>query len=208
LPDLRALILDFGGVLSHQQPADWYRSMAAELGVPEAAFRDAYWQHRTAYDSGLPVVEYWRRVHETLGQPDAPTTLEHLIESDLASWTHYREEVWAMAHAFREAGGLTGFLSNSGPEMMVRVRADRSPESRFDVVIVSCEVGLAKPDPRIYELALSRLGVAAGQALFVDDREDNIEGATRLGLITLHFVDDQAVGRLRALITAPGTLGH
>jgi putative hydrolase of the HAD superfamily len=208
LPDLRALILDFGGVLSHQQPADWYRAMATELGVSEAALRDAYWRHRMAYDSGLPVGEYWRRVHETLGRPFAPSTLEHLIESDLASWTHYRDEVWAMAHTFREAGGLTGFLSNSGPEMMARVRADRSPESRFDVVIVSCEVGLAKPDRRIYELALSRLGVVAGQALFVDDREDNIEGAAQLGLMTLHFTDDQAVGKLRALITAPGPFGH
>jgi putative hydrolase of the HAD superfamily len=208
LPDLRALILDFGGVLSHQQPADWYRVMAAELGVSEAALRDAYWQHRMAYDSGLPAGEYWRRVHQTLGRPFAPSTLEHLIESDLASWTHYRDEVWAMAHAFREAGGLTGFLSNSGPEMMARVRADRSPESRFDVVVVSCEVDLAKPDPRIYELALSRLGVKAGQALFVDDREDNIEGAARLGLRTLHFVDDQAVEKLRALIAASGPFGH
>jgi putative hydrolase of the HAD superfamily len=207
LPDLRALILDFGGVLSHQQPAGWYRSTAAELGVSEAAFRDAYWRHRMAYDSGLPVAEYWRRVHESVGRPFAPSTLEHLIESDLASWTHYREEVWTMARAFREAGGLTGFLSNSAPEMMARVRADRSPESRFDVVIVSCEVGLAKPDPRIYELALSRLGVAAGQALFVDDREDNIEGAARLGLRTLHFVDDQAVEKLCALIATPGPLG-
>jgi putative hydrolase of the HAD superfamily len=208
LPDLRALILDFGGVLSHQQPADWYRARAAELGVSEAAFRDAYWRHRMAYDSGLPVGEYWRRVHESLGRPFAPSTLEPLIESDLASWTHYRDEVWEMAHAFREAGGLTGFLSNSGPEMMARVRADRSPESRFDVVIVSCEVDLAKPDPRIYELALSRLGVAAGQALFVDDREDNIEGAAQLGLKTLHFVDDDAVETLRALITASGPFGH
>lgn len=208
MPDLRALILDFGGVLSHQQPADWYRSMATELGVSEAAFHDAYWQHRMAYDSGLPVAEYWRRVHETLGRPYAPTTLDRLIESDLASWTHYREEVWAMARGFREAGGRTAFLSNSGPEMMARVRAERSPESRFDAVIVSCEVGLAKPDPRIYELTLSRLGVGAGQALFVDDRADNIEGAAHLGLMTLQFVDDRAVGRLRALITATGTLGH
>lgn len=208
MPDLRALILDFGGVLSHQQPADWYRSTAAELGVSEAAFRDAYWRHRMAYDSGLPVAEYWRRVHETIGRPYAPSRLEHLIESDLASWTHYRDEVWAMARAFREAGGLSAFLSNSGPEMMARVRADRSPESCFDVVIVSCEVGLAKPDRRIYELSLSRLAVTAGQALFVDDREDNIEGAARLGLRTLHFTDDQAVEKLCALITAPGPLGH
>jgi putative hydrolase of the HAD superfamily len=199
---LRALILDYGGVLSQQQPRDWYQSMAAELGVPEQAFRDAYWEHRPAYDSGLPVEEYWRRVHETISRPYAPHRLDHLIESDLASWTEYREEVWAMARTFREAGGQTAFLSNSGPEMMARIRADRHLESWFDAVIASFEVGLAKPDPRIYALCLSRLAVSAGQALFVDDREDNVEAAAAVGLHTLHFVDDQGVRSLRALITS------
>ncbi len=108
-----------------------------------------------------------------------------------------------MARSFRDAGGHTGFLSNSGPEMMARVRADRALDSWFDVVIVSCEVGLAKPDPRIYELCLARLGVSAVQALFVDDREDNVEAAARLGLRTLQLVDDHAVARLRVLIGPP-----
>jgi putative hydrolase of the HAD superfamily len=201
MPGLRGLILDFGGVLSQPQPADWYRSMADEIGVTEQAFRDAYWQHRHDYDSGLPVEQYWRRVHDTVGRPYVARELDHLIESDLASWTHYRDEVWIMARSFRESGGRTAFLSNSGPEMMLRVREERPPESWFDVVIVSCEVGLAKPDPGIYELCLARLEVPARQALFADDREDNIRGAARLGLRTLHFVDDQAVARLRELLS-------
>lgn len=176
--------------------------MAAELGVAEQAFRDAYWQHRHDYDAGLPVEQYWRRVHEAIGQPYPPHQLEHLIQSDVASWTRYREEVWSLARAFRDAGGRTGLLSNSGPEMMARVRVARRLDAWFDAVVVSCEVGLAKPDPRIYELCLSRLGVTPGQALFVDDREDNIEAAGRLGLRTLHFADARALDRLRALIAS------
>ena len=43
---LEALILDYGNVLSHPQPGDWFESMAAQVGVPTNAFQDAYWQHR------------------------------------------------------------------------------------------------------------------------------------------------------------------
>jgi putative hydrolase of the HAD superfamily len=196
----RALILDLGGVLTYPQPREWYQSMAAELGVAAPVFEGAYWEDRLAYDSGLPADQYWRRVHATIGRPYEPDRLDHLIQSDVASWTEYREEVWAMARSFRDAGGRTGFLSNSGPEMMARVRFDRDLESWFDVVIVSFEVGLTKPDPRIYELCLSRLDVSAGQALFVDDREDNVKAAADLGIHTLQFVDDQAVVKLRELI--------
>jgi haloacid dehalogenase-like hydrolase len=60
---------------------------------------------------------------------------------------------------------------------LIRVR--NSLEAWFDVVLVSCEVGLAKPDPAIYELCLSRLGVTARGALFVDDRIENLRRLDR-----------------------------
>jgi len=69
-------------------------------------------------------------------------------------------------------------------------------ERWFDVVIVSCEVGVAKPDPVIFQMCLTRLGVKSSQVLFVDDRIENIEGAARLGIQTFHFIGKDAVSRL------------
>jgi HAD superfamily hydrolase (TIGR01509 family) len=63
-------------------------------------------------------------------------------------------------------------------------------------VVVSCEVGVAKPDPLIFQMCLTRLGVEPSRALFVDDRIENIEGAARLGLRTFHFIGADAVPRL------------
>jgi len=65
-------------------------------------------------------------------------------------------------------------------------------------VVISCEIGLTKPDPRIYQLCLDRLGLAARDTLFVDDRADNIEGAARIGLRTLHWAGADPLDRLRA----------
>ena len=67
----------------------------------------------------------------------------------------------------------------------------------FDAVVISFEVQLAKPEPEIYRVALDRLGVPAFDALFVDDRAENIDAARELGLQTLLFTGD--VHALRAI---------
>ena len=54
---LRALILDYGNVLTHVQRDHWFEAMAAELGAPGDRLRDAYWRHRHAYDAGLSAHE-------------------------------------------------------------------------------------------------------------------------------------------------------
>jgi putative hydrolase of the HAD superfamily len=196
------LILDYGNVLSRPQDERWFEPAAARVGASVERFRAAYWQHRHDYDAGLPASGYWRRVVLALrpGAGLAPLDLAWLIEHDIASWVGYDDAVWALATEFRAGGGRTALLSNSGPEVMAKVRADRRIEAVFDTVVVSCEVGLSKPDPRIYRLCLERLGLEAAQVLFVDDRTDNIEGAARVGLRTLHFEGPDAVERLRALV--------
>ena len=182
------LILDYGNVLTHAQDQAWMDTAARRLGADPAAFRAAYWQHRHAYDADLTAAAYWERVltasRPGAGTPDA-AELAWLIEADIASWSVYHDEVWALAAAFRRTGGRTGFLSNSGPEMMARVRARWPLEEWFDAVVISCEVGLTKPAPA---------------TLFVDDRADNIEGAARVGLRTLQFDGPDALTRLRALV--------
>ena len=196
---VEALVLDYGGVLSPPQPANWYKVVGRRLSVAADLFHAAYWPHRPAYDAGLPAEEYWIRVLATLSRSAQAAEVERLIESDVASWTRYREEVWDVARSFRRLGGRTAFLSNGVPEAMARIRAERQLESCFDAVIVSCEVGVAKPDPRIYQMCLSRLGVAADRTLFVDDRLKNLQGAAKLGMRTLHFDSGDAIKQLTDL---------
>src|SRR5262245_28361649 len=198
------LILDYGRVLSRPQEQGWFAAAAQRIGATTETLRAAYWQHRPEYDAGLPVGEYWRRVLAAArpgsdGPTDA-TDLAWLIERDVMSWVAYDDDVWALAAEFRARGGRTALLSNSGPEVMARVRAERRIEQVFDAVVISCEVGLSKPDPRIYRLCLDRLGLEPPDVLFVDDRPDNIDGAARIGLRTLQFDGPGALARLRALV--------
>jgi len=195
----RALILDFGEVLTRPQSPASVERLAAVAGLPVDELVVRYWRHRPEYDNGLAVGEYWRRVLE---RRDAvpKTMLNELIAADAASWTDYRTDVWELAASFHLRGHQSAMLSNGVPEIIGYVRSERRLEDFFDVVIVSCEVGCCKPDPAIYELCLNRLGEPAAQTLFVDDRAENLQAAESVGLQTLQFTGDESVPLLRKLL--------
>lgn len=199
---IRGLILDFGEVLVRPQPATIVAEMAGLAGLQIEEFHRRYWQHRPFYDGGAPADDYWLRVLADPSSTASATTLAALKDADARSWTDYREELWTMTAEFRARGGRTAFLSNGVPEVMTRVRAQRRLDDYFDVVLVSYEVGFTKPDPRIYELCLSRLGVPAEAALFVDDRVDNVEAARRLGMQIVLFGGDGNVRDIRSALTS------
>lgn len=195
----RALILDYGNVLSRPQRAESVEAMAQDAGASQEDFLRAYRLHRDAYDAGaLPAADYWRRVLKTLDRRSTtPAAVERFIQRDAESWMSYRNEIWELARTFRTADRQTAMLTNMPHEILTRIRADRHLEAWFDVVVASCEIGLNKPDPRVYGVCLSRLGVTADQTLFVDDSTVNIAAAARLGIGTLHFAGDESARDLR-----------
>jgi putative hydrolase of the HAD superfamily len=199
---IEALILDFGEVLVRRQTESAVQHMARLARRELGEFLERYWRHRPEYDSGLPGREYWRLVAGGANIPahELDSVLEALEVADYLSWSDYREEMWTLAAEFKATRGRTAILSNGIAEVIGRVGAVRPLSDYFDVVVVSYEVGCLKPAPRIYEICLDRLGVAAASALFVDDRLENLEGAARQGMQTLHFVGDESVAALRARI--------
>jgi putative hydrolase of the HAD superfamily len=193
------LILDFGEVLTNPQPPRLVARMASLARLPIDQFVARYWRYRPAYDAGTPANEFWGHVIDGVeGLPE--TVVSDLIEEDALSWRDYRTEVWDIAATFRARGNRTAILSNGVPEVMSRVRSERPLDTWFDVVIVSCELGVCKPDPAIYRTCLERLRVPAEQSLFVDDRVENLRGAEAVGLQTYHFTGDGSLGGLRSLL--------
>lgn len=95
----------------------------------------------------------------------------------------------------------TALLSNAWDDLRGAITNVWKFSDAFDEMIISAEVGLAKPDRRIYELAVERLRVAPGEAVFVDDFLENVEGARSAGLHAIHFQGtSQALTVLRKLL--------
>ena len=93
----------------------------------------------------------------------------------------------------------TGVISNSTSGARERVQEHVNSDT-FDVIVFSDEEGVAKPDPEIYRRALSRLGVAAGETIFVDDLLLAVEGARALGIHAIYCTASlqirEEIGRL------------
>jgi putative hydrolase of the HAD superfamily len=200
-----ALVLDFGEVLVEPQDPAGVERMARLASLPTAEFSRRYWAHRDAYDNGLPAGDYWRRILDgaKLAPAETARLISELSRADCESWTRYRDDVWAIAAAFKAGGGRTAILSNGPPEVIAHVRSERPVDRYFDVVVVSCDVGCMKPDPAIYRVCLDRLGVEPKSALFVDDRVVNLEAASRLGIHTLHFTGNDSIAELRGRLGRP-----
>jgi epoxide hydrolase-like predicted phosphatase len=95
----------------------------------------------------------------------------------------------------------TALLSNAWDDLRQYIEEDWQIEDAFDEMIISAEVGLVKPDARIYQLAISKVGVDPDEAVFVDDFPENVIGAREVGLQAIHFKDpDQALADLQQLL--------
>jgi len=101
----------------------------------------------------------------------------------------------------RERGYKLAICTNNVREWEARWRAMLPVDEIFDVVVDSAFVGSRKPEPRIYQVTLERLGTAPEAAVFVDDVEINCQAARELGIQAIHFrTTDQAIQEIEAAL--------
>jgi putative hydrolase of the HAD superfamily len=185
---VRALVLDYGGVLSLPQDPASVGRMVEHLGVDGDLFRRIYRQHRPAFDSGLVSGEqYWRGVVEGCGLDSKRVDLDYLIALDVQSWTQLNEAMVRFVHDVRPRVHRLAMISNMTMNTLASMRRNLKWLALFDECVFSCEIGSNKPGHEIYETCLCRLGLPAGRCLFVDDSVENVRGAQQVGMAAIVF---------------------
>ena len=181
VPDVvSAVIFDFGGVLCFHPDEPRWRRAAETAGLPVADFMSAFWANRIRYDAGLcEPAEYWRGV---IGPAFQESRLPELVRSEVELWNRYDQRVFDWIGQLRSAGLRTAILSNLPRVLGEELRRTPGFLEHFDHVTFSYELRKVKPQPEIYLDATAGLGVEPAQALFLDDRPDNIEGARAVGM--------------------------
>ncbi len=164
--------------------------MRTVMGLSEEDFASAYWAPRRAYDRGAHTgAAYWLEVGKHAGLALGDAQVATLVEADTALWTQPNQPMIDWAQRLQKAGTKTGILSNLGDEMMTGV-LERFPWlASFDLLLWSHTLLLAKPEAEIYRHAAEGLGAAPAEILFIDDREDNVEGAIAAGMQAIRYAD-------------------
>jgi 2-haloacid dehalogenase len=194
-----AIVFDFGGVLVDWNPRHLYRKLfrgdeaAMERFLEEIGF--SKWNSQQ--DLGRP---FGTAVAELVGgfphYGDLIRAYDERWEESIAGPIQASVDLLApLKRAGRELHGL----SNWSSEKFALTRAKYGFFALFDTILVSGDVQLGKPDPRIFALFLQRIGRTARECLFIDDSAANITAARGLGFETIHFSSaDQLHGEFRA----------
>ena len=185
---IKAVILDYGEVLCYPPTAKEWGRMAAAFGIETVRFRQLWACNRLRYDRGdLSPEAYWSALAKDAGTRLAPEQLEPLRRWDAEMWAHANPIMVGWLKEIHSSGMKTGLLSNMPHDMIDYARQKFAWLEHFDHLSFSAEVSLTKPDRAIYEHSLRAVGVTAEEALFVDDKEANIEGAQAQGIRAIQF---------------------
>jgi putative hydrolase of the HAD superfamily len=197
---LRAVVFDYGIVLTGPPDAVAWANLLRITGLPEERFEPLYWANRTALDEGkMTGIGFWQKFLRDAGLP--PDHAEELSRLDTRLWTVENPIMVAWQLKLKQRGLLTAILSNIGDDVLASVERTFDWIHRFDVLVWSCQFGAVKPDPAIYRHVLAELGTLPGETLFIDDKLPNVEAARELGIQAIEY---SSVEQLRADLIAAG----
>ncbi|MCX5637341.1 MAG: HAD family phosphatase [Planctomycetota bacterium] len=187
---IEAIIFDWGGVLIDDPRPALMRYCSKALGVSEKDYLVAHWKFAADFIKGLISEDvFWARVCGELNKP-RPKVQSLWGDAFRAAYSPM-PQVFAMVSRLRNIGCKTALLSNTevpAVEFFGELQYDM-----FDVAVFSCAEGITKPERKIYEITVDRLGLQPGQVVFIDDRLENINGAKQAGLNTILFRDIEQV---------------
>jgi len=196
---IRAVLFDFGGVftpspfavldtLGEQLGADPQQLMRLVFG-PYEADTDHPW-HRL--ERGEVSFLEAREAILALGRAEGVDADPIKLFSQVGGGADARKAMVARTKALRACGFGTALVTNNVREFRERWVTLVPVDELFQHLLDSSELGIRKPDPRIFQLALERLGVGPEEALFLDDFPANLEAAERLGIRTVLVEPDGA----------------
>ncbi|GAA3122261.1 HAD family hydrolase [Streptosporangium carneum] len=211
---LKGVLIDWAGVLTTgmtEAVAEWIAADRIDAVHYRGVMRGLI-EH--AYEGGvdgenvihalergeISGLEFERHLAARLITADGvPPVAEGLLNRMFAGFRR-AESMYGMLREARAAGLRTCLLSNSWANEYPR----EDWAEFFDAIVISGEVGMRKPESRIFEHALGRVGLAGAECVFVDDIEANVAAARALGIVGVHHRDpEETITELERLFGVP-----
>jgi putative hydrolase of the HAD superfamily len=201
--EIKAVLFDYGNVLCLQHYPSDLESMAQCLGADVDRTTSAYWEFRDGFDQGTyHGRDYWSKVAARCGMPVTEKQLLQLIELDNIGWTRPNHVMVEWANRLRSSGIATAIVSNMPQDIREYLHSVEWLPT-FNHYSFSCELFSLKPDSKIYEYTLDGMKIHPSNALFLDDREVNVNAAKALGMHGFVFSDHESLQEYLRTVNLP-----
>jgi epoxide hydrolase-like predicted phosphatase len=197
---IRAVFFDLGGVIVRTEFQAPRQHLAERLGLEYDGLVKAVFDSETGLKASTGLIseeEHWAAVMRRLRRPASETQMvrDEFFAGDVID-THLLDFLRGARKKVK-----VGLISNAWSGLRPYI-VSRKFEDVFDDMVISAEVGVMKPDARIFQIALERLGAVPSESVLVDDFQENVEGARAVGMQAIHFKQpDQALDELKRLLS-------
>jgi epoxide hydrolase-like predicted phosphatase len=189
---IKAVVFDWGGVLIDNPVEEMIRFAARRLSVDPDMLRPSYLRHKLPLQNGRISEEmFWDHICGEL-EIENPLISTLLDQSFRASYRE-REDVFTLASRLHRRSYKTALLSNTEAPGVRFFHEKKYP--MFDEAFFSCMEGVSKPDQKIYQTVLDRIGARPQTVLFIDDSPENVRGAAHTGMTALLFKNSSRLRR-------------
>jgi len=193
---IKAIIFDYNGVVKvinkyfFDDVESIFGLSAEEKEYAKKMTRDLFEQlDKGLLDEDSFWLKFSQRIHKSM-----PINVKELAHKLFNEHFELYEEVVNMLKSLRTNGYVTAVLSDTFP-YMADITRERNGYDYFDKVYLSCEVGFVKPQKEFYELVVKDLVVLSGECIFIDDNEDNLLPAKKLGMKTILAKNPDQIGK-------------
>ncbi len=179
---INTIFFDWGGVIADDPGNEFLSLLLKNIGASDEQVQIIYDTYMRRFMRGeLSEAEYWNELRINYG-----LTIHDSISDDFKNWRglYKNDDILALVTKARALGLQTAVLSNV-IEPTYNVLLAAGYYDYFDEVIASCQVGFAKPQQEIYQIALDRLHTTAAQSVFIDDKQKNLTPAEKMGFETI-----------------------
>ena len=187
---IESVIFDWGGVLIDDPRPGLLRYCCEAFGIPLEDYTPVHDLFLDEFHKGMISEErFWRLIANKLGKP-MPSERPQWYDAFRSAYVP-KKQMYQLACSLHDKGYKTALLSNT--ELPAVRFFHEQDYNMFDLFVFSCIERVMKPERRIFEITLERLGSKAAQAVFIDDRQDYIRGAKSVGLNTILFESSEQV---------------
>ena len=201
-PKYKAIGFDYGGVLAGEIGSVFMGNIADILGVTVPELREAYHRYGDEFNSGrMPDHTFWGNITNDLSRQDR---LDVMLEKWRIGFPQeVNEEVLALVDRLRSMGYKVGMVSNYDKTLRERMTKN-GLIGHFDSVVISGELGVAKPDIAAFQALCEMLDVELPELAFIDDSKRSLENLAAAGACPILYTGyDDLVKQLRELNILP-----